>query len=93
MLEKKQDYSDSTKLYTEGGYEATEMIHPLTKEKLIIRESFSRKQLTEDGETEEEHKMRKKLLNAFKKATKRRALHIPAKYYDAYLKEQKETQK
>lgn len=64
-------------VYTEGGFEATIMKHPKTEEELVIRECFERRRLIEDGETEDEHKMRKKLLNAFNKAkTKNRGTII-----------------
>jgi len=46
------------------------MDHPVTGEKLVIRECFDRWRLVEDEETEEEHKMRKVLLNKFKRFSK-----------------------
>jgi len=71
MEEEKQDGANSTEqLHTKGGYECTIMEHPKTKEKLTIRECFDRWQLVDDDETDAEHKMRKKLLNAFNKRTK-----------------------
>ena len=91
MEEKREDGLDSTneKFYTEGGWEASEMIHPKTKEKLIIRECFTRRQLIDDGETEAEFKMRKRLLNAFKKNSKRRGILIPPSVYKLYLEAEK----
>ena len=71
-----QDLTDEVKeainkVFTKK-YESTMMISPITGKELVIRECFDRWQLEDDGETEEEHKMRKKLLNAFKKASKKR---------------------
>lgn len=73
MEEHNQDGVNSTEeLHTKGGYECTIMEHPKTKEKLTIRECFDRWRLVEDGETEAEHKMRKRLLNAFNNKSKQR---------------------
>jgi|TARA_R110000787_G_scaffold40193_4_gene100154 saccharopine dehydrogenase-like NADP-dependent oxidoreductase len=58
-------------LHTRKGYEYTMMSSPMTGTELVIRESFERRRLVEDDETEEEHKMRKKLLNMFKKSTEK----------------------
>ena len=86
MSEEKQDGQGSIKdeiLYTPGGYEATLMVDPETEMPLVIRESFERRRLTEDNETEAEHKMRKKLLNKFKKMTEKnrgRIIHRSVSY-------------
>lgn len=84
MEDQNQDGQESTKevLYTKGGYECTTMIHPKTGEELVIRECFDRWQLEEDAETDEEYKMRKRLINAFKKKTKKRGVtkHVSRVY-------------
>lgn len=78
MEETQTDGQDSTKIpenekiHTEGGWEATMMEDPVTGHPLIIRECFHRWRLIDDNETEREHEMRKKLLNAFNKQSKKR---------------------
>ena len=72
MKEKEQLPQESKEvLYTRKGYEYTMMRSPATGVGLVIRESFERRRLEEDDETVEEHKMRKKLLNMFKKSTEK----------------------
>lgn len=85
MKEEKESGVDSTeapeKMFTEGGYECTIMeLEDGTK--LVIRECFDRWRLVDDGETEAEHTMRKRLLNRFKKQTKKarsKVVHVSRK--------------